>query len=294
MDEQFTPLQLWEAEKNLLLYFNEINTYYELISSDIDDYDQEDMAILALDIDHALTAVSDNFYIGLSELDEHATLQQVSGYLVALHDYIITNSLISFATDIVESAPHFNPILDFLLKNHKEKKSLLHSIAILEYTRDIMYDIMAWAELYHIHNGTDIHELISTRTNSALNIITRDPDLNDDEIGSRDSIDSTKAFRSYFIKDYDPYKIAKINARINELGSKKKEGYKTNIAALIAYLYTKKVLCKTYKETLAHIFKRLGIKDDPTGFKPAQFKRCSIKGTVPANWTEAEKFFNSL
>lgn len=171
MDDQFTPLQLWEAEKNLLLYFNEINTYYKLISSDIDDYDQEDIAILAVDIDSALTAASDKFYLGLAEPEDHVLIEQVNEYMVAIHDYIISNSLIGFATDIVESAPHFNPILEFLVKHHKEKRSLLHSISILEYTRDIIYDIMAWAELSKSTKGqtstpSSAHEATPRSTSS--------------------------------------------------------------------------------------------------------------------------------
>lgn len=294
MDDQFTPLQLWEAEKNLLLYFNEINTYGDLISTDLDDYDQEDISILAIDIANALTARSDNLYLGLHDSDEHISVQQVIDYMEFLHNAIIQNSLVPFATDIVESAPHFGTIEDFLIKHMKDDQDIIYAYDIMQNIKDCVYDIMAWAELYHVHNGLDIHGVISARTNTALNIITRDPDLDETEATSRDGIDSTKAFRNYFIKDYDPYKIAKINARINDLGSKKKDGYKSNIAALIAFLYTQKVLCKTYKETLTHIFKRLGIKDDPTTFKPAQFKRCSMKGTVPATWTDAGKFFDSL
>ena len=56
MDDHLSKLQLWEAEKNLILYFYEINAYYELIKSDLEDYDQEDMEILAMDISNALIA----------------------------------------------------------------------------------------------------------------------------------------------------------------------------------------------------------------------------------------------
>lgn len=105
---------------------------------------------------------------------------------------------------------------------------------------------------------------------------------------------TSRARYSCFTKEFDGYKIAQINARINELSKKKEEGYVSKIAALVAVLFTNKVLIKTYKDTLTHIFKRLGIKEDASSYKPAQFKRCSIKGTVPATWTEAEEFFNSL
>ena len=57
MDDHLSKLQLWAAEKNMLLFFNELNTYYDLIKSDLDDYDMEDMEILAMDIDNALTAL---------------------------------------------------------------------------------------------------------------------------------------------------------------------------------------------------------------------------------------------
>ena len=58
MDDHLSKLQVWEAEKNLLLFFNELNTYYDLIKSDLDDYDKEDMEILAIDIDNPLQPFS--------------------------------------------------------------------------------------------------------------------------------------------------------------------------------------------------------------------------------------------
>ena len=54
----------------------------------------------------------------------------------------------------------------------------------------------------------------------------------------KENIDSTKAFRNYFIKDYDAIKIAKINAKVNELGKHKKEGHVAKLAALAAVLFT--------------------------------------------------------
>lgn len=294
MDDQFTLLQIWQVEKNFMLYFNEINSYYDLIKSDLEDYDQEDLEILAIDIDNMLTRLTDNFCFGLKDSDEHLDGLQIHTYTQQLHDYIIQNEDIELATDIVEADPHFSAIEEFLEKNTRDSKNPFDSILHMEIIKDLIYDIYAWAELWYIHQSKDIHDIISSRSNSAAMIIARDPDIDNSHINAKDGMDSTKAFRSYFINDYDPIKIAKINARINELGKQKKDNYVTNIAALIAVLFDKKVLCKTFKATLAFIFKRLGIKEDSASYKPAQFKRCSMKGTVPATWSEAESFFNSL
>ena len=294
MDDHLSLLQLWAVEKALILYINELNSFATLISDDFDDSDHEDMKILAMDIDNALTLRSDSLFLGLSDENEHTTPDQVRTFINAVHDHIIINQDINFATDIVESDPRLAPVLDFLLKHSPTPKKPCHSAVIIDVLKDSLYDIIAWAELWYIHQSKDIHDIISSRSNSAAMIIARDPDIDDSHINAKDGMDSTKAFRSYFINDYDPIKIAKINARINELGKQKKDNYVTNIAALIAVLFDNKVLSKTFKATLAFIFKRLGIKEDSASYKPAQFKRCSMKGTVPATWSEAESFFNSL
>ena len=294
MDDHLSKLQVWEAEKNLLLFFNELNTYYDLIKSDLDDYDKEDMEILAIDIDNALTAISGNFCIGLNEEPGNTTSDQVEAYLKQVHDHIIENEDIAFATDIVESSPHFKPVQDFLVKYMRDTKTLFRSITLIDIIKEQVYDISAWAELWHVHHTRDIHNELSNRSNTAIKIITHDPDLDEPQTIGKENIDSTKAFRNYFIKDYDAIKIAKINAKVNELGKQKKEGYVVKLATLAAVLYEKKVLSKTYKATLTYLFDRFGIKEAPGTYKPAQFKRPSIKGTVPAAWTEAVEYFNSL
>lgn len=164
----------------------------------------------------------------------------------------------------------------------------------MEIIKDLIYDIYAWAELWYVHHGKDIHDIISSRSNLAIKILTWDPDLDNEHNCFKEGVDSTKAFRSYFTGDYDARKIASINTKVNELGKSKKEGSVAQLAALTAVLFTKKVLSKTYKETLTYLFNRFGIKEDPSAYKPAQFRRPSMKGTVPATWSEAEAFFNSL
>lgn len=294
MDDQFTLLQIWQVEKNFMLYFNEINSYYDLIKTDLEDYDPEDLEILAIDIDNMLTRLTDNFCFGLKESDEHLDGLQIHTYTQQLHDYIIQNEDIELATDIVEADPHFTPIEEFLEKNSRDNKNPFDSILHMEIIKDLIYDIYAWAELWYVHQGKDIHDIISARSNSAIKILTHDPDLDDEHNGFKEGVDSTKAFRSYFINDYDPRKIASINAKVNELGKSKKEGNVAKLAALAAVLFTNKVLSKTYKETLTYLFRRFSIKEDPSAYKPAQFRRPSMKGTVPATWSEAEAFFNSL
>ncbi len=217
MDDHLSKLQLWEAEKNLILYFNELNTYYELLKSDLDDYDQEDMEILAMDIDNALTHFTDNFFEGLLEDGKHADGIQVHTFLKQIHDYIIENEDIGFATDIVESDPHFTPVQDFLIKYMHESKTPFNSVTLIDIIKDQVYDIIAWAEVWYIRKNRDLHGELTARINSAIKIITRDPDLDEPQNIGKDSMDSTKAFRSYFIKDYDPKKIANINAKVNEL-----------------------------------------------------------------------------
>jgi len=294
MDDHLSKLQLWEAEKNLILYFYEINAYYELIKSDLEDYDQEDMEILAMDISNALIAISDKMYLGIYDSDDHTTVDQVIQYVSAIRRHIIENSDIGFATDIVESVPNFTPVQDFITKYTDGSGNNIHSYYVMDEIKKITYDIMAWAELYYVHRGLDIHTELSSRSNTVVNIITHDPDLDDSPVIGKDSIDSTKAFRSYFIKDFDAKKIATINGRINDLGKQKKENYVSKLAALTAVLYENKVLSKTYKATLTYLFDRFGIKEAPATYKPAQFKRPSMKGTVPAAWTEAVEYFNSL
>jgi len=294
MDDHLSKLQLWEAEKNMLLFFNELNTYYDLIKGDLNDYDQEDMEILAMDIDNALTALSGYFCIGLNEEPGTITSDQVEAYFKKIHDHIIENEDIAFATDIVESDPHFTPVQDFLVKYMRDTKTPFRSITLIDIIKEQVYDIIAWAELWHVHHARDIHDELSNRSNTAIKIIIHDPDLDEPQNIGKENIDSTKAFRNYFIKDYDAIKIAKINAKVNELGKQKKDGHVAKLAALAAVLFTKKVLSKTYKETLTYLFLRFSIKEDAAAYKPAQFKRPSMKGTVPARWTEAESFFNSL
>ena len=98
MDDQFTLLQIWQVEKNFMLYFNEINSYYDLIKTDLEDYDQEDMEILAIDIDNILTHLADNFYFGVKDSDEHVDGLEIHTYTQQLHDYIIQNEDIELAT----------------------------------------------------------------------------------------------------------------------------------------------------------------------------------------------------
>ncbi len=294
MDIPYTPPQLWEAEKNLLLYLEDVSYYANLIKNDLDDYDQEDIEILAYDIDNSLLSYSDRLYRGLQDLEEHITVEQISQYMSSLHDHIITNSETHFATDLVESEPMFTTVQDFLVQQSRKMKKTMLSIDIIEVIKYYTLDLIAWAEIWYIHNGRDIHEELASRSNTILKVLNRDPDLEDGTMYTKDGADSTKAFRNYFIKDYDAYKIAKINGRFNDLGKQKKDGYISKIAALTALLFDRKVLSKTYKDTLTYLFKRLSIKDDPTAYKPAQFKRPSMKGTMPASWEEANQFYDSL
>ena len=124
---------------------------------------------------------------------------------------------------------------------------------------------------YGRHGSRWLHDP-AQYSNSAIKILTHDPDLDDERNGFKEGVDSTKAFRSYFISDYDARKIAAINAKVNELGKSKKDGSVAKLAALAAVLFTKKVLSKTYKETLTYLFSRFNIKEDPSAYKPAQFR----------------------
>ena len=103
MDGHLSLLQLWAVEKALILYINELNSFAALISDNFDDSDHEDMKILAMDIDNALTLRSDSLFLGLSDENEHTTPDQVRAFINAVHDHIIINQDINFATDIVES-----------------------------------------------------------------------------------------------------------------------------------------------------------------------------------------------
>ena len=170
MDDHLSKLQLWEAEKNMLLFFNELNTYYDLIKSDLDDYDMEDMEILAMDIDNALTALSGYFCIGLTEEPGTITSDQVEAYFKKIHDHIIENEDIAFATDIVESDPHFTPVQDFLVKYMRDTKKPFRSITLIDIIKEQVYDIIAWAELWHVHHARDIHDELSNRSNTAIKI----------------------------------------------------------------------------------------------------------------------------
>jgi predicted DNA-binding transcriptional regulator AlpA len=152
----------------------------------------------------------------------------------------------------------------------------------MEAISPVINDIIAWGSIQYLHAGQDIYEHITSRSNTAIKIIARDPAIQ----LSKDSADTSKAFRSYFIKEYDNYKIARINSHYKDLGKQKKEGYVVRIAALTAVLFDHKVLSRTYKATLTFIFDKLGITEDP-----AQFKRSSMKGTVPANWAEVMEIF---
>lgn len=294
MDDQFNPLQLWEAEKSLILYFYELNTYSALIGSGLEEYDQEDLEILAVDIDNTLNNRSSYFCLGMTESLEGPEDGQINDYITAIHHHIIQTQDINLATDIYEAAPLFAPIENFLDKHSTGKKSTFRSTTIIDIIKEPIYDIMSWAELWYIHHGQSIHDTLAGRSNTAYKIITRDPEADDSHIAAKDSMDSTKAFRSYFVKDFDAMKIATINRHMNDIGKPKKEGYVVKLAALTAVLYENKVLSKTYKATLTYLFDRFGIKEAPATYKPAQFKRPSMKGTVPAAWTEAVEYFNSL
>ena len=113
MDECFSLLRLWKAEKDLILYFNELNTYHDLLQGSLDDYDQEDKELLAIDIDNALTAISDRFSIEQTEFEEHVSAEQAQNHIKALHDYIISTADLAFATDIVEADPIFADVQKF-------------------------------------------------------------------------------------------------------------------------------------------------------------------------------------
>ena len=294
MDNHLSLLQLWEAEKSLILYFYELNTYSALISGELEGYDQEDLEILAIDIDNTLNNRSSYFCLGLTSDIEVPNDTQIYTFITSIHSHIIETQDINLATDIYEADPHFAQIEKFLEKHSTSKKTTFRSSGIIDIIKEPIYDIMAWAELWYIHHGQSIHDTIDGRSNNAYKILTRDPEEDDSNIGTKDGIDSTKAFRNYFVKDFDARKIATINGRINDIGKPKKEGYVVKLAALTAVLYENKVLSKTYKATLTYLFDRFGIKEAPGTYKPAQFKRPSMKGTVPAAWTEAVEYFNSL
>lgn len=83
MDDHLSLLQLWAVEKALILYINELNSFATLISDDFDDSDHENMKILAMDIDNALTLRSDSLFLGLSDENEHTTPDQVRTFINA-------------------------------------------------------------------------------------------------------------------------------------------------------------------------------------------------------------------
>lgn len=147
MDECFSLLRLWKAEKDLILYFNELNTYHDLLQGSLDDYDQEDKELLAIDIDNALTAISDRFSIEQKESDEHVSAEQARNHIEALHDYIISTADLAFATDIVEADPIFADVQKFLTKYARKIKKPCRSFQIIDAIKENIYDIIAWAEL---------------------------------------------------------------------------------------------------------------------------------------------------
>lgn len=82
MDNHLSLLQLWEAEKSLILDFYELNTYSALISSELEDYDQEDLEILAIDIDNTLNNRSSYFYLGLTSDIEVPNDTQIYTFII--------------------------------------------------------------------------------------------------------------------------------------------------------------------------------------------------------------------
>ena len=198
MDECFSLLRLWKAEKDLILYFNELNTYHDLLQGSLEDYDQEDKELLAIDIDNALTAISDRFSIEQTESEEHVSAEQAQNHIKALHDYIISTADLAFATDIVEADPIFADVQKFLTKYARKIKKPCRSFQIIDAIKENIYDIIAWAELQYVHQNMDIHSVISSRTSSAVMIITRNPESDNTHEIAKDGIDSTKAFRSCF------------------------------------------------------------------------------------------------
>ena len=160
MDNHLSLLQLWEAEKSLILDFYELNTYSALISSELEDYDQEDLEILAIDIDNTLNNRSSYFYLGLTSDIEVPNDTQIYTFITSIHSHIIETQDINLATDIYEAAPHFSQIEKFLGKYSTSKKTTFRSSGMIDIIKKPIYDIMAWAELWYIHNGQSIHDTI--------------------------------------------------------------------------------------------------------------------------------------
>lgn len=160
MDNHLSLLQLWEAEKSLILDFYELNTYSALISSELEDYDQEDLEILAIDIDNTLNNRSSYFYLGLTSDIEVPNDTQIYTFITSIHSHIIETQDIKLATDIYEAAPHFAQIEKFLDKYSTSKKTTFRSSGIIDIIKKPIYYIMAWAELWYIHNGQSIHDTI--------------------------------------------------------------------------------------------------------------------------------------
>lgn len=127
MDNHLSLLQLWEAEKSLILDFYELNTYSALISSELEDYDQEDLEILAIDIDNTLNNRSSYFYLGLTSDIEVPNDTQIYTFITSIHSHIIETQDINLATDIYEAAPHFAQIEKFLDKYSTSKKTTFRS-----------------------------------------------------------------------------------------------------------------------------------------------------------------------
>jgi hypothetical protein len=294
MDDHLSPLQLWEAEKALICYLNEVNYYSDYLRTTAEERNAEDDEILAIDIDSSLMLAASDFALGLREFSEQVTTAEARTFLTAFHNHVTSTEDIAVATDIAESNPHITPVQDFLIEQSKKIKKPVPSLDILEDLKEVAYDIISWAELRYIHHDKDLHDAIAARHTTAMQIITHDHDIDEELLLAKDNAEMTNAFRNYFKPEFESYKIAMLNSRFKELVHQKKEGFVSKIAALTAVLYYRQVLVKTYKDTLAHLFKRLGIKDDASSYKPAQYKRKSIKGTTAENWAEANTYFDSL
>ena len=93
---------------------------------------------------------------------------QVEAYVKQIHDHIIENEDIAFATDIVESGPHFTPVQDFFIKYMQYTKTQFRNITLIDIIKEQVYDIIAWAELWYVHHTRDIHDELSNRSNTAI------------------------------------------------------------------------------------------------------------------------------
>jgi len=67
MDDHLSPLQLWEAEKALICYLNEVNYYSDYLRTTAEERNAEDDEILAIDIDSSLMLAASDFALGLRE-----------------------------------------------------------------------------------------------------------------------------------------------------------------------------------------------------------------------------------